>query len=332
MSDTSPPGSIARRSGAQSLSTNVRPYAAPPDLRLLLKAENLLIAPGCFDGLTARLAESLGFPCVYLGGWTLGAALACGEPRTNLTDLLLRAQEIRRAVQLPLVVDGNAGFGDAVHIDRTVVAAQAAGVGGIHIEDQVYPKRMHYHAGVEHIIPLDEMIAKIEVAIAARADGPMAIIGRTDAIRAENGSFNEAIDRGNAFLQHGVDAVMLFPETRQQAEQAVQRIRGPLIYVWPEDDADLPRFTVDELQRMGYAMVIYPILAIARAFGGIRTSLLHLQETGSPTESDRDADGLVAICSEIQSLIGFDKALEIEKLTTERDIGRIDRGTTPGAY
>ncbi len=284
----------------------------PRDLRRILREPKLLVAPGCFDALSARLIEALGFSAVYLGGWALGSSLACGEPRTNLTDMLQRSQEIRRAVSLPLVVDGDAGFGDAVHVEYTVAAAAAAGIDAIHIEDQVFPKRMHYHAGIEHIIPLPEMLAKIDAAVQTRGGGPFCIIGRTDAIKAQEGSFDEAVRRANAYLEHGVDAVMLFPQTREQAESLPRLVHGPLVYVWVA--GSYPPLSTKELEDLGWRLVIYPITAVAASFQAVERVIRGLKQDGVPAIT---AEEMTATRARIQEVLKFEHAWELERRTTE---------------
>ena len=120
-----------------------------PTLRELLKKDEVIVAPGCFDALSAKLVENLGFPAVYLGGWATGAKLGVTEPLTTLTEQVHEAAYITLQCEIPLIVDGNAGFGDATHARRTVLEFMRAGVSAIHIEDQMIPKRVGYHVGVK---------------------------------------------------------------------------------------------------------------------------------------------------------------------------------------
>src|SRR6266850_1810125 len=130
----------------------------PARLRALLAQGELIVAPGAYDPYTARVIESLDFPVVYLGGFSIGLNLGIGEPLTTLTETVDCAMKAVRIVDIPVVVDAGAGFGDATHTHRTVVEFERAGVAAIHIEDQVFPKRAHYHKGRGRIIPVDEML------------------------------------------------------------------------------------------------------------------------------------------------------------------------------
>ena len=150
-------------------------------LRQLLQSERAIVAPVCYDPLTARLVESLGFKTAYLGGFALGAVTCLTEPLTNMVEMAEHARRIARRIRIPLIIDGDAGFGEPIHTMRAIQEFEWGGVAGTHIEDQFYPKRAHYHKGVEHIIPIDEMAMKIRAAVQARQDKDFLIIARTDA-------------------------------------------------------------------------------------------------------------------------------------------------------
>ena len=116
-------------------------------LRELLRSEGPIVAPGCFDVLTAKVVESLGFPAVYMGGWATGAKLGVTEPLLNLVEQVREAAYVAEQCDIPLIVDADAGFGDATHAYRTVREFVKANVAAIHIEDQMIPKRLGYHVG-----------------------------------------------------------------------------------------------------------------------------------------------------------------------------------------
>jgi 2-methylisocitrate lyase-like PEP mutase family enzyme len=144
--------------------------------RRLLEDKKLIIAPGCFDALSARIIETLGFECAYLGGYAIGAVLGTTEPISTLDDTIRLASYITARINIPLIVDGNAGFGDAAHAMRAVREFERAGVAAIHMEDQVFPKRAHYHAGKKFVIPMEEMVEKIRFSAKARGDENFIII------------------------------------------------------------------------------------------------------------------------------------------------------------
>src|SRR4030042_1726426 len=128
--------------------------------RTLLSGPRFIVALGIWDAYTARVAESLGLECVHLGGYQLGVHYVTSEPLMTLTELTTSSRYITSAVRIPLVVDAGAGFGEPLHVMRTVKELERAGVAALHIEDQIYPKRVHYHKGVEHVVPREEMASK----------------------------------------------------------------------------------------------------------------------------------------------------------------------------
>jgi methylisocitrate lyase len=213
-----------------------------------------------------------------------------------LTDLLQRVQEIRRVTTIPTIVDGGAGYGDAGH---TTHVAQLAGAGAIHVEDQVYPKHLEYLEGVEHLAPIDEMLARLDAAVIGRGDGPMAIIGRTDAIRAE-GSFDEAVRRANLFFDHGVDAVMAMAYDIEDVELFPKLVKGPLIYAFVEGLR--PMLSANDLQQLGYRVMIAPISALGEAYRATERVYRSLMETGLP---GTEANSGKVTRERIQDLLGL---------------------------
>ena len=150
------------------------------DLKSRLVAGETIVAPGAYDPMSARVVQSLGFDTVYVGGYMSGAHLAVTEPLMTLTEQVEVAERVAKSVPLPVVCDAGAGYGDPVHTMHTVRTFERAGICGIHIEDQVFPKRASYHAGLEHVIPIDEFLEKMQYALEARSDPDFLIIGRTD--------------------------------------------------------------------------------------------------------------------------------------------------------
>ncbi len=178
------------------------------DLKRKLQSGETIVAPGAYDPMSARLVQSLGFGTIYTGGYMTGAHLAVTEPLMTLTEQVEVAARVAQAVSLPVICDADAGYGDPVHAMHTVRTFEHSGGAGIQIEDQVFPKRASYHAVLEHVIPLDEFLEKMKYALQARTDPDFLIIGRTDAASAVEGDMEEAIRRGNALKELGVDVVM----------------------------------------------------------------------------------------------------------------------------
>ena len=218
------------------------------DLRGRLNSGEQIVAPGAYDPISARLVQSLGFDTIYCGGYISGAHLAVTEPLMTMTEQLSVAERVVKSVPLPVICDADAGYGDPVHAMHTVRSFEAAGIAGIHIEDQFFPKRASYHAGLEHVIPMEDFLQKMRYALQARIDPDFLIVGRTDAFTAVEGDMDEAIRRGNALRDLGVDLVM--PRGVRQREDLATFRRGvpdvPLMVIAGADD-----ITVQEYQELG---------------------------------------------------------------------------------
>jgi len=202
--------------------------SAPARLRALLAQPDMVVAPGAYDAITARLIEQAGFPAVYMTG--AGTSAARGFPDyglLSLTEMVENAAMIARSISLPLISDADTGYGNELNVTRTVREFESRGVAAIHIEDQVSPKRCGHLDG-KQIVPREEFVSKIRAAIAARRDPDFIIIARTDA-RAVIG-LDEAIDRANAALAVGAD--MAFVEAVVSLEEMAavpQRVHGPCL-------------------------------------------------------------------------------------------------------
>lgn len=156
---------------------------AMPTFREMLAGPEPVYAPLVFNPLTALLAEEAGFVALYLGGGSMGYVKCGTEANLSLTEMAQAALDIRTVCRLPLILDGACGWGDPMHVARSIGTTEAAGFAAIEIEDQIMPKRAHHHIGVEHMVPSELMEAKIRAAAAARRDPELVIIGRTNAVR-----------------------------------------------------------------------------------------------------------------------------------------------------
>ena len=282
-------------------------------LRSRLSRGETIVAPGAYDPLGARVIRSLGFPAVYTGGYASGAHLAITEPLMTMTEQIEVGRRVASSVELPVIVDGNAGFGDALHTMRAVRAYEEAGLAAMHIEDQVYPKRASYHMGLEHTIPLEEFLEKMRYALQARRDDDFVIIGRTDAFSdATAGSMEEAVRRGLALKKLGVDVVM--PRGVRAKADLAQFREGvpdiPLLVIAGRDE-----ITVKEYEQLGYQIIIYattPVLAVA---GALLDVYRNLRDTGLTGISAEDVATKGAM---VEELIDLPEYYRIEAETTER--------------
>jgi methylisocitrate lyase len=283
-------------------------------LRELLARPGIVQAPTCYDPLTARIAEQAGFECLSLGGYAMGAHLATSEPLLGLGEVARIVRDIGRACRLPLIVDAGAGWGEPLHVIRTVRDLESAGAAALHMEDQIFPKRAHYHKGTEHVIPAEAMVAKLRAAVAARRDPDFVIIARTDAMRTDG--YAEGIRRANAYAEAGADLVMLFPNTLEQARRAPREIRARLVYVNSEGNRlGRPILSVAEAEQMGYKVLYDAITAIAVAFRAVREVFARLRATG---RTDLDQAEMIPIRQAVEDTIGLEDLYRIERETVER--------------
>jgi len=288
-------------------------------LKELMKQDGIIVAPGCFDVLTARIVESLGFPALYYGGYANGSSTGITEPLTTMTEMLNDASNIANRCNLPLIVDGDAGWGDATHTWRTVKEFIRGGISAIHIEDQWYPKRAHYHIDVTYVMPREEALAKLRAAIKARGDSDFLIIARTDAREAVKGSLEEAIERGNLYAEAGADLIMPYTTTPPDPKEAalmVKEIKAPLLYISSEG-MNRPKLNVREIEQMGYKIVIFNITATfitVKAINDVFTTLKNTGQTGLSYEDMLPYRQLTDKLSGLPELISIEKDYGMEKI------------------
>ena len=225
-------------------------------LRDLLTGNGIIVAPGVFDGLSAHLARRAGFDVLYASGGAIARSI--GYPDlglTNMSEIVDRMEQIVEAAELPVIADADTGYGGAVHVRRTVRAYERAGLAGLHIEDQGFPKRCGHLAG-KSLIGVKEMAGKIRAAAAARNDPDFLVIARTDAIAVEG--FEAALARARAYREAGAD--MLFveaPETEDQIAAIPRELPGPVM-INMFRGGRTPFTPAARLRELGYALAIVP--------------------------------------------------------------------------
>ena len=283
------------------------------ELRASLSKGDTIVAPGAYDPISARVVQSLGFSAVYTGGYMSGAHLAVTEPLMTMTEQVEVARKVAGAVDLPVICDAGAGYGDPVHTMHAVKTYEEAGLAGMHIEDQVYPKRASYHMGLEHITPLDEFLEKMRYALQARRDEDFLVIGRTDAFSAVEGSMDEAIRRGLALRDLGVDAVM--PRgVREKADLDHFRKNVPdvpLLVIAGADD-----ISVQEYASLGYQIIIYATTPMVAAVTALLDVYGKLKDTGLTGIS---AEEVAVRRRRVEELISLPEYYQVEAATTERE-------------
>lgn len=242
-----------------------------------------LILPGAADALTARLIEELGFEAVYLTGAGV-TNRHLGAPDLGLitlTELADHVEAIRNAVELPIVVDADTGFGGPLNVRRTVQVLERRGAGAIQLEDQVFPKRCGHFAGTE-VIATEDMVAKLKAALDARRDESLLIIARTDA--RQGLGLEAALERATRYHEAGADVIFVeAPQSPDELTEVGRRVPGPLL-VNIVEGGDTPQLRAEELGKLGFAIVLYANAALRGALAGARAVLTELRRTGSTAD------------------------------------------------
>jgi methylisocitrate lyase len=288
--------------------------SAGGEFRRLVAEPRIAVVPVVPTPLAARIAQDLGFRALGLGGYAMGAHLALSEPLLSLEDVASCVRAITRVSRLPLLVDGDAGWGEPLHAMHTVRMLEHAGAAAVHIEDQIFPKRAHYHRGIEHVVPLDEMVAKLRAAVAGRADPGFVVIARTDTMATD--SYDEGIRRARAYHEAGADVVMCFPNDAGEAERAPRDLEGiPLIYV-NSDGNRLGRgvFPTDVLEGWGWKLVLDAITTTNVTARAVHDVLKRLRETG---RTDLDQDEMRRVRAFVETTIGLEEYYALERDTVE---------------
>jgi len=289
------------------------PARATTRLRALLKEPAPLILPGCFNAMSARILEHAGFPALYMSGYGTSLNLL-GLPDAGLitlTEMALNAKLIASAVRAPLIADADTGFGNAINVVRTVEEYIRAGVAGMHLEDQVAPKRCGHVAGRE-VIARDEAVLKIRAACQTRdaLDPDFVIIARTDARGAHGGSMEEAITRANAFLDAGADlAFVEGPKDKAEVAHICQAVKGPVFY---NMTGISPRFTAEEMAAIGIRACILPGAAMRATIMAIHDFATTLKAEGPMAEAAYDARFKQHPMGNLHGFAGFDRIREME--------------------
>jgi carboxyvinyl-carboxyphosphonate phosphorylmutase len=229
-------------------------------LRELLNGPELIVAPGAYDALSARLIAQAGFSVVYMTGFGTAASVL-GEPDVGLltmSEMVSRAAALAAVVgDVPLIADADTGYGNPINVGRTIREYERAGVASVHIEDQVWPKKCGHMEG-KQVIPLEEMVQKIRAAVDARQDPDFVIIARTDA-NAVTG-FEDALRRGHAYHEAGADVI--FIEAPRSVEELTAIVKSfpnvPLLYNWAES-GKTPLLSLEEIRSLGFKLVIFPV-------------------------------------------------------------------------
>ena len=277
--------------------------SAASRFRQLLREPGIIMAPGAYDCLTAKIIQQAGFPAVYMTG--AGTSVAqLGYPDlalATMTEMVSNAANIAEAVDVPVIADADTGYGGVLNVQRTVRQYQRAGVAAIHIEDQEFPKRCG-HLDDKRVVSQSDMVRKIRAAVDARTDPDFTIIVRTDALAVTD--WDDTMQRCQAYVEAGAD--MLFVEalrTSEQAERAARSFDVPLLYNFVETGKS-PLLPAAELEKLGFKLVIFPVSALLTVCRSILGLMRELKETGTTAHL---LDGMVSLeqCFETVGLTGM---------------------------
>jgi len=261
--------------------TRERGPAGPRRLRELLAAPGIVMGGGAHDGLSARIVEQCGYPlCVVTGA---GTSMCRGYPDVGLVsgeEMVANARYIAEAIEIPVIVDADNGYGNAINTMRTVRAFEQAGVAGIHIEDQAWPKRCGHMFG-KTLVPKEEMVGKLKAALDARRDPDFVIIARCDAVMVEG--LEAALDRAEAYREAGVD--MLFLEMRESLDEMrmiADRFRGRIpLHFNHSPSGMVPRLHVSEIEALGFKTACFYVHALMAACKTMKEVLTEIRASGN---------------------------------------------------
>jgi len=272
------------------------------------KRDEIIVLPGVFDALSAKIAQNVGFEAMFQTGYGSAASLL-GLPDfgfLNAGENIENARRIIRAVDLPVIVDVDTGYGNPLTVWKIVSDLIAYGGSGIFLEDQVWPKRCGHMRGKE-VIDADEYIQKLRAALTASANKNFVIVARTDA-RAPLG-FDEAIKRGKAYHREGADVVFLeAPQSEDELREIPKKIDAPLLANMIENGVT-PTFSANELKKMGYSMVVFPLSGLYGATYAMKKIFSDLKRNGT-TKNRMD---MMLDFNEFNDLVELPKFMQMEK-------------------
>src|SRR5215469_9399479 len=280
-------------------------------LNELIRGDELIVAPVALNPIMARLAAEAGFKAVYLSGGSLGWLKCVTEANLALPELAEVAVDMRAACKLPIVLDAGGGWGDPVHVHRTMALTEAAGFAAIEIEDQLLPRRVEHHVGIDHLVPTDFMLKKIAAAREARTDPDLLIIARTNARRA--GGLDEALRRAEAFHKAGADMLFCYTRNAEELRLMGERLPPPLMMFAPPDGFATFALSGRELAKLGYRLAASSGTAFAAMVKAVRQSYECLaQGRMDPFIGKGNVEKEMKAA---MATTGLDRLLEIERRT-----------------
>jgi 2-methylisocitrate lyase-like PEP mutase family enzyme len=283
-------------------------------LREMVSGPSLVEAPVVFNPLCAKLAEAAGFRALYLGGGGFGYIQCVTEANLTLTEMVRIGIDIRTVSRLPLILDGACGWGDPMHLHRTINMVEAAGFAGIEIEDQLMPKRAHHHIGIEHMIDPGLMCAKIREAVKARRDPDFVIIGRTNALRSS--TMDDALGRAQAYRAAGADVLLVMAHKAEHFRHLGERLAPPLMTLTSDGQLRKMGLTKADLETLGFRLLVdamTPVLLFHQTMKQCYEAIANGDSAGLFAPQ-----GLGHAQNELHRTIGLDAMLAVERETVEK--------------
>lgn len=283
-------------------------------LRALLRKGETLFVPGCYNALSAKILDSVGFPAIYMTGYGTSLSLL-GMPDVGLatmTEMHLNARYIANAAKVPVIADSDNAYGNAINVIRTVREYIQTGVAAIHIEDQIVPKRCGHVAG-RQVIPIEEACGKYRAAAYARdeIDPDFVLIARTDARGAHGGTLDDAILRANAYLEAGADmAFVEGPTDVGEVKRICAEVKGPILY---NQTGISPRFSQEELQELDIAVAIAPGATMRATMKAVYDLAVAMRDEGPLAEKRFDDEYANHPVGDFHTFAGFDQVMAWER-------------------
>lgn len=278
-------------------------------LRSLLRRDGCLTLPGVFDGISAKVAASIGFDALYMTGYgVVASALGVADAGTaTFTEMLDRVRVIAAAGNKPFIADGDTGYGGLLNVDRTVRGYASAGASGIQLEDQEFPKKCG-HTEFRRVIPLDDAVSKIRVAVDARPDRDFLIVARTDARYSEG--MDAALRRAERFLNAGADVLFVeSPESLEELRRVAETFKGATLLANMVEGGRTPYLSTSELASMGFKIGLYPASGFLTMAGALQLVYRDLKDGGTTTGSKAP----MLPFADMNTLMGFPAVHAFEK-------------------
>jgi len=280
-------------------------------LSQLIRGNDLIVAPVALNPIMARMAEEAGFKAIYMSGGSLGWYKCVTEANITLPEMAQVAVDMRAVCALPIILDGGGGWGDPMHVHRTIRLTEAAGFQAIEIEDQLLPRRVEHHVGIEHLVPTEFMVEKIKEALAARTDPDLLIVARTNARRLYG--LDEALRRGEAFKQAGADMLFVFARSAEEMRTIGERLPPPLMIFAPPDGFAEFAMSERDLAGLGFRIAASSGSAFAAMVKAVRQSYQCLAQ--GKIDPFIGKGNVEKEMKAAMATTGLDRLLEIERRT-----------------